>query len=88
MSSKTTIYNKQLKKLQERCGLNKVLTTHLSRHSYTGLMIEHTGKDIYTISKNLGHSGLGSTEHYVSDFLDNRVISENDGMTKTFNNIF
>lgn len=88
MSSKTTIYNKQLKKLQERCGLNKVLTSHLSRHSYTGLMIEHTGKDIYTISKNLGHTGLTSTEHYVSDFLDNRVISENDEMTKKFNRIF
>lgn len=87
MSSKTTIYNKQLKKLQERCGLNKVLTTHLSRHTYTGLMIEHTEKDIYTISRNLGHNGLKSTEEYVSDFLDNRVISENDGMTKTFNKI-
>lgn len=87
MSSKTTTYNKQLKKLQERCGLNKVLTTHLSRHTYTGLMIEHTEKDIYTISRNLGHNGLKSTEEYVSDFLDNRVISENDGMTKTFNNI-
>lgn len=88
MSSKTTIYNKQLKKLQERCGLNKVLTTHLSRHTYTGLMIEHTEKDIYTISRNLGHNGIKSTEEYVSNFLDNRVISENDGMTKTFNNIF
>jgi hypothetical protein len=88
MSSKTTIYNKQLKKLQVRCGLNKVLTTHLSRHTYTGLMIEHTGKDIYTISKNLGHTGLSSTEDYVSDFLDNRVISENDDMTKKFNKIF
>jgi integrase len=88
MSSKTTIYNKQLKKLQKRCGLNKVLTTHLSRHTYTGLMIEHTGKDIYTISRNLGHSGLKNTEHYVSDFLDKRVISENDDMTKTFKNIY
>jgi integrase len=87
MSSKTTIYNKQLKKLQERCGLNKVLTTHLSRHTYTGLMIEHTGKDIFTISRNLGHTGLSSTEHYISDFLDNRVISENDEMTKKFNQI-
>lgn len=88
MSSKTTIYNKQLKKLQIRCGLNKVLTSHLSRHTYTGLMIEHTGKDIYTISRNLGHSGLSTTEHYVSDFLDKRVISENDEMTKTFKNIY
>lgn len=88
MSSKTTIYNKQLKKLQERCGLNKVLTSHLSRHSYTGLMIENTGKDIYTISKSLGHSNISTTEHYVSDFLDGRVISENDEMTKTFKNIY
>jgi integrase len=88
MSSKTAVYNKQLKKLQERCGISKVLTTHLSRHTYTGLMIENTGKDIYTISRSLGHSNISTTEHYVSDFLDGRVMSENDEMTKTFKNIY
>ena len=87
MSSKTTIYNKQLKKLQERCGIKKNLTSHLSRHSYTGLMIEITNKDIYTISKSLGHSNISTTENYVSNFLDERVERENDVLDKSFKNI-
>ena len=84
MSSKTTIYNKQLKELQKRCELNVVLTSHLSRHTYTSLMIETTKRDIYTISKSLGHNSLSTTEHYVNGFLTDRVNQSNDEMNKGF----
>lgn len=88
ISSKTTMYNKDLKKLQEKCKIERVLTSHLSRHSYTGLMIEATGKDIYTISKSLGHSNITTTEEYVSHFLEHRVLSENEELNNQFTNIF
>ena len=88
MSSKTTVYNKYLKKLQEKCEIDIVLTSHLARHSYTSLMIESTDKDIYTISKSLGHANLSTTQHYISEFLDERVHKENDKLNKTFKNIF
>jgi integrase len=84
MSSKTAYYNKQLKKLQEKCGSDVVFTSHLARHSYTGLMIETTNKDIYTISKTLGHSSLSMTEHYVSEFLWERIEESNNDMNNTF----
>ena len=88
MSSKTTVYNKYLKKLQEKCEIDVVLTSHLARHSYTSLMIESTDKDIYTISKSLGHANISTTQHYISEFLDERVFKENDKLNKTFKNIF
>lgn len=88
MSSKTTVYNKYLKKLQEKCEIDVVLTSHLARHSYTSLMIESTDKDIYTISKSLGHANISTTQHYISEFLDERVHKENDKLNKTFKNIF
>lgn len=88
MSSKTAVYNKYLKKLQEKCELDIVLTSHLARHSYTSLMIESTDKDIYTISKSLGHANLSTTQHYINEFLDERVHKENDKLNKTFKNIF
>lgn len=88
MSSKTAYYNKQLKKLQEKCGLDIVFTSHLARHSYTGLMIETTNKDIYTISRTLGHSSLSMTEHYVNEFLWERVQESNDNMNNTFLTVF
>ena len=84
MSAKTAYYNKQLKKLQEKCGSDVVFTSHLARHSYTGLMIETTNKDIYSISKNLGHSSLSMTEHYVGEFMRERIEESNDNMNKTF----
>nr|WP_315241001.1 site-specific integrase [uncultured Flavobacterium sp.] len=84
MSSKTTYYNKQLKKIQEKCGSDVVFTSHLARHSYTSLMIETTNKDIYTISKTLGHSSLSMTEHYLNGFLWERVDETNNEMNNTF----
>jgi len=84
LSSKTAHYNKQLKKLQELCQIDIVFTSHLARHSYTNLMIETTNKDIYTISKSLGHSSLSTTEHYLNEFLTDRINESNDGMNETF----
>ena len=84
LSSKTAYYNKQLKKLQALCNIDTVFTSHLARHSYTNLMIETTNKDIYTISKSLGHSTLSTTEHYVNDFLYERIYESNDAMNQTF----
>jgi site-specific recombinase XerD len=84
MSSKTTYYNKQLKKLQEKCGIEITLTSHLSRHTYTSLMIEVTDKDIYTISKSLGHNSLSVTEQYVNEFLTTRVTDQNSKLDDSF----
>ena len=84
ISSKTAIYNKKLKELQKLCKINVVLTSHITRHTYTNLLIENTENDIYSISKSLGHQRLSTTEHYLSDFNNERT----DRVNKDLNDLF
>ena len=85
LSSRTTVYNKQLKKLQEKCELNVVLTSHISRHTYTNILIDFTGNDIYSISKSLGHQRLSTTEHYIHQFTTERTDKVNNELNELFN---
>lgn len=84
ISSKTTIYNKQLKRLQEKCGIDVLFTSHLPRHTYTNLLIETTDRDIYSISKLIGHRRLSATENYVNEFNKDRVEKVSDELSKQF----
>lgn len=85
MSAKTAFYNKQLKKLQKLCEIDKTITSHMARHTYTNLMIESTEKDVYSISKSLGHNSLLTTDHYVNSLLTVRHESANEGLVREFN---
>lgn len=84
ISSKTTVYNKQLKRLQERCGIDVLFTSHLPRHTYTNLLIENTDRDIYSISKLIGHRRLSATENYVNEFNKDRVEKVSDELSSQF----
>lgn len=67
-------YNKELKDLAEECGIDKNLTSYVSRHSFaTQAMLQEV--PINAISTMLGHSSLKTTEVYLkslpSNILDN-----------------
>lgn len=83
ISSKTALYNKNLKKLQKLCGLNTNLSSHISRHTYTDLMLM-LKTDVYDISKGLGHTKLATTEHYLKEFSEERVDDVNTNMNSQF----
>jgi site-specific recombinase XerD len=83
--SRTTIYNKQLKRLQKACDIEITLTSHIPRHTYTNLMIELTNRDIYTISKTLGHSRLSTTDHYIDDFNLDKISDDLNSLSSEFN---
>lgn len=83
--SRTTIYNKNLKRLQKECEIDVTLTSHIPRHTYTNLMIEVTGRDIYTISKTLGHTRLSTTDHYVDDFNIGKISDDLGSLSSEFN---
>jgi site-specific recombinase XerD len=83
--SRTTLYNKQLKRLQKECEIEVTLTSHIPRHTYTNLMIEVTGRDIYTISKTLGHRRLSTTDHYVDDFNFEKISDDLGSLSSEFN---
>ena len=66
-------YNAYLKEIADICNINKVLTTHLARHTAATLML-NAGIPIEVVSKILGHSNTKMTQHYAK-LLDKTVIN-------------
>ncbi len=76
-------YNRQLK-LCRKLGFEINFVSHLPRHTYTNLLIESSNRDIYVISKSLGHRRLAATESYISDFNTERVEEVVNDLTGQF----
>ena len=55
--------NDYLKEIAAICGIEKRLTFHLARHTFTTLQIA-LGTDIYTVSKMLTHKSVKTTQVY------------------------
>lgn len=75
LMSNTTTYNRYLKKLQKICGIEVPLTTHITRHTFTELLLNEN-VDLYSISKSLGHKNLSVTQKYINNF-NKKVVDEN-----------
>jgi site-specific recombinase XerD len=73
IESKTASANKALKEIAKLAKITKKITTHTARHSFADIA-RLKSKDIYSISKALGHSDIRITENYLSS-LD---MGEND----------
>jgi integrase len=85
-------YNKLLKLIAIQSGISKRLTSHLSRHSYTSLMLE-LGEDVnlFDLMTSLGHKHLSTTQTYIQRLSNkkidklNLVISEKLNTETTIN---
>ena len=55
--------NAYMSEIATICGLNKKLTTHCARHTFTCLAVEY-GMPIDVLAKILGHSNTNMTRHY------------------------
>ena len=67
ISSKTTLLNKNLKKIAEIAGINKKVTFHTSRHTFAYLAMK--GNLPAKVTQNLlGHSSVKTTEVYMGNF--------------------
>lgn len=67
LSAKTALINKYLKKVAAKAEIDKPLTTHIARHSFSDIA-RKKGANLYDISKMLGHSSIKITEAYLSNF--------------------
>jgi integrase len=56
--------NSYLKELAEICGITKVLTFHVARHTFATTVTLVNGVPIETVSKLLGHTTMRSTQVY------------------------
>lgn len=69
-------YNRLLKIVAEQCEIYKPLTSHVSRHSFTSLMIEiGVNLNLFDLMKTLGHKHLNTTQVYINKFSNKRIDS-------------
>lgn len=56
--------NEFLKEIATLCRVNKRLTVHMGRHSFSTLITLENGVPIETVSRMLGHSDISTTQIY------------------------
>ncbi len=67
--------NAYLKELADICGINKLLTFHIARHTFATTVTLTNGVSIESVSKMLGHKNLRTTQHYAK-IMDKKVSDE------------
>ena len=67
--------NGYLKEIASMCGIDKILTSHIARHTFATTITLSNGVPIETVSKMLGHSSIKQTQHYAK-ILDLKVSAD------------
>ena len=66
--------NEYLKEIATLCGINKKLTTHCGRHTFSTIMLTK-GVSIESVSKMLGHTNITTTQIYAK-ILNEKIYVE------------
>ena len=72
--------NRALKLIANRCNINKPLSMHMGKHSFTDYAVKND-VGVLMISKLLGHTKLATTQHYLKDFYHKE---ESEAIKKLF----
>ncbi len=64
--------NSYLKEIADLCGIDKLLTFHIARHTFATTITLSNGVPIESVSKMLGHTNIQTTQHYAK-ILDNKI---------------
>ncbi|WP_304511385.1 site-specific integrase [Duncaniella muris] len=68
------VMNRYLKEIGTLCGIEKILTTHVARHTYATVTLSQ-GVRIENVSKMLGHTSIKMTQHYAR-VLDSSILED------------
>lgn len=68
------VMNRYLKEIGNLCKIDKVLTTHVARHTYATVTLSQ-GVRIENVSKMLGHTSIKMTQHYAR-VLDSSILED------------
>ena len=74
-------YNSYLKEVAKECGINKVLHTHLARHTYATSLL-NAGLDMVLVSKCLGHANSKITESTYAKVLPDTIMKKMNEVKK------
>jgi len=67
--------NAYLKEISDMCGINKLLTFHVARHTFATTVTLSKGVSIESVSKMLGHTNIKTTQIYAR-ITDNKISNE------------
>lgn len=67
--------NTYLKEIADLCGINKLLTFHIARHTFATTVTLSNGVPIETVSKMLGHKSIKITQIYAK-IIDRKVSDD------------
>lgn len=76
--------NAYLKEIADLCGITKLLTFHIARHTFATTVTLSNGVPIETVSKMLGHRSLKQTQHYAK-ILDVKISTDMQALRKKLN---
>ncbi|MEJ7676096.1 MAG: site-specific integrase [Chitinophagaceae bacterium] len=75
--------NAYLKEVADICGINKLLTFHIARHTFATTVTLNNGVPIESVSKMLGHKSIKITQIYAK-ILDRKVSEDMGVLRKKF----
>jgi site-specific recombinase XerD len=67
--------NDYLKEIATVCGIDKILTSHIARHTFATTITLSNGVPIESVSNMLGHSSIKQTQHYAK-ILDIKLSAD------------
>ena len=76
--------NAYLKEIADLCGINKILTSHVARHTFATTITLNNDVPIESVSKMLGHSSLEMTRIYAK-LLDKKVGRDMEHIANKYN---
>tara|TARA_R110002049_G_C9175452_1_gene562570 strand:- start:11862 stop:13379 length:1518 start_codon:yes stop_codon:yes gene_type:complete len=76
-------YNLLLKEIKKQADIKISLASHVARHTYTQLIL-NSDADVIAVSKALGHSNLATTQTYISQLPNARLLNINDKLSDSF----
>ena len=79
MPSENVVVNRLLKTLAEKIETKVNVSFHVARHSFADYARRNT-KDLYAISKALGHTKLQTTQTYLKSFDEDAVDEMMEGL--------
>ena len=81
VNRKTSYFNKILKATGKTLGIEKIITTHVGRHTFATVSLS-LGAPIEVISKILGHRSIKETQIYakILDESKDKVIDQWDAL--------
>ncbi|WP_336514921.1 site-specific integrase [Pollutibacter soli] len=76
----TRLINKYMKRIADKLGIEKNVTTYFARHSFATIL-KRSGAPTEFISDALGHSDLKTTKSYLAGFEEKAIHETTDALT-------